>query len=63
MRGDEELWQDIDETISVRYICTNKDLPSHLRIGDISTLVSKKNNRLSVIDQYHTPYYAATTDA
>ncbi|PHI31719.1 type VI secretion system baseplate subunit TssF [Budvicia aquatica] len=42
VRGDEELWQDIDETISVRYICTNKDLPSHLRIGDISTLVSKK---------------------
>lgn len=47
VRGDEELWQNIDETISVRYICTNKDLPSQLRIGDIYTRVSKKTAGLS----------------
>lgn len=35
-RSDESEWVDKEETISVSMLCTNADLPSMLKVGDIS---------------------------
>ncbi|PHI31682.1 type VI secretion system baseplate subunit TssF [Budvicia aquatica] len=41
VRGDEELWQNKDEIISLRLMCTNRDMPAQLHIGEISHITDK----------------------
>lgn len=41
IRGDETQLLNIDESISVDLICTNRDIPSYLRIGDLCVKTDK----------------------
>lgn len=41
VRGDETQLLDIDESISVDLVCTNRDIPSYLKVGDICVKTDK----------------------
>lgn len=44
VRSDEKNWINKIETISVRLLCSNKDKPSQLKIGEIKQLISIDEN-------------------
>lgn len=44
IRGDEENWINKIETISVTLLCSNKDKPSNLKIGELKQVISLENH-------------------
>lgn len=48
VRGDEEKWINKIEAISVKLLCSNKDQPSHLKIGEINQIITKNNRHISL---------------
>lgn len=48
VRGDEKEWINKIETISIKMLCSNKDEPSHLKIGEMNQVITQDNTHISL---------------